>query len=184
MVSVYVNDVSGNPSHTTTGLENGTSYDFSVFGINMLGAGPSLDASATPSTVPDAPEVSFGHSDQTILLSWFDPYDEGSAITGNNIYRTQDSYNYTNIASVDQTILSYSDTDLTNGLGYFYVIAAVNANGEGPRSGFGGEYPSTVPNAPSNIIVSNSNASGSGEQLTVSWTQSPTDQSGNGGSAN
>ena len=73
----------------------------------------------------------------TILLSWFDPYDEESAITG--------------IASVDQTVRSYSDTDLTNGLGYFYVIAAVNANGEGPRSRFGGEYPSTVPNAPSNI---------------------------------
>ena len=52
MVSVYVNDVSGSPSHTITGLKNGTSYDFSVFGINMLGTGPSMDASATPSTVP------------------------------------------------------------------------------------------------------------------------------------
>lgn len=67
MVSVYVKYVSGNPSHTITGLENGTSYDFSVFGINMLGAGPSLDASATPSTVPDAPEVSFGHNSFVVV---------------------------------------------------------------------------------------------------------------------
>ncbi len=46
MVSLYVNDITGSPSHTITGLQNGCSYDFSVFGINMLGAGPSLDVSA------------------------------------------------------------------------------------------------------------------------------------------
>eukprot|EP01039_Chlorochromonas_danica_P011387 gene11387-12722_t len=57
MTSVYVNDVSGSPSHTISGLQNGNSYDFSVFGINMLGAGPSLDVSTIPSTVPDAPDV-------------------------------------------------------------------------------------------------------------------------------
>jgi len=57
MTSVYVNNVSNAPSYTIAELQNGNSYDFSVFGINMLGAGPSLDVSAVPSTVPDAPVV-------------------------------------------------------------------------------------------------------------------------------
>jgi hypothetical protein len=74
MTSVYVNDVSNAPSYTIAELQNGNSYDFSVFGINMLGAGPSLDVSAVPSTVPDAPVVTIGHGDQSIQLSWFEPY--------------------------------------------------------------------------------------------------------------
>jgi titin len=183
MASMYVNDVSGSPSHTMHGLQNGVSYDFSVFGINMLGAGPSMDVSVTPSTVPDAPIVTFGHTSHAIQLSWYDPYDEGSAITGYNIYRTTDGSNYTRIAQVASSVSSYSDTGLTNGNGYSYVIGAVNANGEGPRSTYGGEYPSTVPNAPTNIGWSDSNAHGSGQELTVSWSQSPSDQSINGGSA-
>jgi titin len=71
ITSVYVNDVSGSPSHIISGLQNGLSYDFSVFGINMLGAVPSLDVSCIPSTVPDAPDLSAVHSDGAITLSWF-----------------------------------------------------------------------------------------------------------------
>lgn len=121
----------------------------------MLGAGPSLDVSQIPSTVPDAPEVTFGHSDQAIQLSWFDPYDEGSAITSYNIYRITDGgYTVRLIDTVDSTVTTYEDSGLTNGLGYFYVVGAVNENDEGPRSNFGGEYPSTIPDAPSGVSVS------------------------------
>eukprot|EP01039_Chlorochromonas_danica_P011550 gene11550-12931_t len=116
MVSVYVNDVTGSPSHTITGLENGTPYDFSVFGINMLGAGPSLDVTATPSTVPDPPIVSIDHSDRALQLSWSDPYDEGNAITSYNIYRAHLSNGFFDlIASVDSTVTSYNDTNRVNG---------------------------------------------------------------------
>jgi hypothetical protein len=181
MVSVYVNDVSCSPSHTITGLENGTSYDFSVFGINMLGAGPSMDASATPSTVPDAPDLSLSHTSHAIQLAWSDPYDEGSAITGYNVYRSSNNASYTAIASNVQTA-SYNDTGLTNGSVYYYQVAAINSNGEGPRSAVAQEYPSTVPNAPTSICVADSNGSASGQQLTVSWAQAPADHSVNGGS--
>jgi titin len=183
MVTIYVNDVSEAPAHTITGLENGISYDFSVFGINMLGSGPSLDVSVIPSTVPDAPSVSFDHSDESIELSWSAPYDEGDSITGYNIYRSSDGYNYTLLGATPNTAYAYTDSGLVNGSNYFYAVAAENANGEGPRSGFGGEYPSTVPDAPTNITVTNSNANGTGRQLTVSWNQLPSDVSSNGGSA-
>jgi titin len=183
MVSIYVNDVSGSPSHTIGDLQNGVGYDFSVFGINMLGAGPSLDVSQIPSTVPDAPEVEFDHANQTISMTWSAPYDEGDAITSYNIYRITDSgHTYTLIANVADTVTSYDDESLVNGNAQFYAVAAVNANGEGQRSSFGGEYPSTVPDAPANIMVTNSNAEESGEELTVSWSRSPSDQSSNGGS--
>jgi titin len=183
MVSVYVNDVSGSPSHTITGLENGTSYDFSVFGINMLGAGPSMDASATPSTVPDAPIVSIGHANQSLQLSWSDPYDEGNAITGYTIYRAHlINGSFAQIAFVSSSVTTYNDTSRVNGDIYKYAITAINGNGEGPRSATVMEYPSTVPNAPASITVANSNAQGSGQQLTVSWSQAPADLSANGGS--
>jgi titin len=182
MTSVYVNDVSNAPSYTIAELQNGNSYDFSVFGINMLGAGPSLDVSAVPSTVPDAPVVTIGHGDQSIQLSWFEPYDEGNAVTGYRVYRSTDGNGYTQIAEFDESVLSYEDTGLTNGTTYYYRVAAVNDNGEGIWSDVQSEYPSTVPNAPTISCLENSNSQGNGQQLTVRWHQNPTDVCKNGGS--
>lgn len=85
LTSVYVNDVVRSPSYTITGLQNRVSYSFSIIAINMLSAGPSTDVSAIPCTVPEAPEVTIGHRDRSILLSWVDTYDEGNAITGYQI---------------------------------------------------------------------------------------------------
>lgn len=181
MESIYVNDSSRSPRHTISGLQNGSSYDFSVFAINMLGAGPSMNVLATPSTIPDAPVMSLVHQSQAMSLSWAAPYDEGNAITGYKIYRSIGS-TYTLIRSPTASTFSFNDTGLSNGTVYYYKISAVNGNGEGATSDIVHEYPSETPSAPTNIAITNSNLSGSGEQLTVSWHQVVSDIPSNGGS--
>jgi titin len=182
MTSVYVNNVSGSPSHTISGLQNGVSYDFSVFGINMLGAGPSLDVSCIPSTVPDAPDLSAVHSNDAITLSWFEPYDEGSAVTGYKIYRALGpNGNFYLLHTAQANDASYTDSSLINGSIYRYEITGINANGEGPRSSTAVEYPSTVPDAPVITGLANSNSQDIGGQLTLSWSQAPADVAHNGG---
>jgi hypothetical protein len=183
MHSIYVNDVSEAPAHTISDLQNGVSYEFSVFGINMLGAGPSLSVTAIPSTVPDAPEVSISHGNHSIQLDWFAPYDEGSAITGFKIYKALgQNGTFHLLATVSAGASSYADSALTNGSYYKYEISALNANGEGPRSATAIEYPSTVPSAPTNIALVNSQGQGFGGELTISWYHPPLLVSTNGGS--
>lgn len=182
LTSVYVNDVSGSPTHTIGGLQNGVNYSFSVLAINMLSAGPSTDVCAIPSTVPDAPEVSISHDDQTIHLSWFDPYDEGNDIISYQIYRSTDGNNYSPLGqSLDVSVQSYDDTGLINGSRYFYAITATNDNGEGLRSSVVSEYPNTVPDAPVITGLANSNSQDVGGELTLSWHQVPASVADNGG---
>lgn len=143
MSSIYVNDITGSPKYTITNLENGTSYDFSVFGINMLGAGPSVDISVVPSTVTDAPEVSITHSDRALHLQWSDPDDEGNAISGYNVYRSRDDSCFHLLAGVEGIATSYDDENLCNGTTYYYKVTAVNDNGEGLMPSVISEYPSS-----------------------------------------
>ena len=171
MHSVYVNDVSEAPAHIISDLQNGVSYEFSVFGINMLGAGPSLSVTAILPPVPDAPEVTISHGHNSIQLDWFDLYDESNDIKGYKIYRA--------LASLNAGVSTYVDSALTNGSYYKYEI---NDNGEGPRSATVVEYPSTVPSAPTNVNLVNRQGQGVGGALTLGWTQPPLNVNTNGGS--
>lgn len=80
--------------------------------------------------------------DNQITLSWF----EVSCATSYNIYRSDDpslcecSYSY----FATTTDLEYIDTDVTNGVEYFYSVSAVNVCGVGPRS----DAVSAIPQAP------------------------------------
>eukprot|EP01034_Spumella_vulgaris_P024790 gene24790-31168_t len=150
-------------------------FYFKVCAVNAVGAGPFTSAvTLVAEIVPNAVvrlaasnlDANGNHAPSTATVSWGYDIDNSTPLLGYII-----------------AYLDTSDTGLTNGNGYSYVIGAVNANGEGPRSTYGGEYPSTVPNTPTNIGWSDSNAHGSGQELTISWSQSPSDQSINGGSA-
>lgn len=84
---------------------------------------------------PSSPRsLSGSPSDQQAILSWNAPAsDGGMAITGYNIYRsTTSGSGFSFVASTAQT--DFTDSGLTNGENYYYLIRAETAKGESTNS--------------------------------------------------
>lgn len=121
-------------TYVDTGLTNGTAYYYVVAAVNSAGSSVnSKQASATPGapvTVPPAPSGLLATAGNAqISLSW-------TASTGATGYHGKRSITtggpYTTISSPAGT--SFTDTGLTNGTPYFYVVSAVNSAGESANS--------------------------------------------------
>src|SRR6202035_1354179 len=118
--------------YTDTGLTNGTTYYYVVSAVNAAGeSANSSQVSATPRlAVPPPPaNLTATAGNGQVGLSW-------SASTGATSYNVKRSTTnggpYTTIAS--PTTTGYTDTGLTNGTTYYYVVSAVNAAGESANS--------------------------------------------------
>ncbi|MHB8512297.1 MAG: RCC1 domain-containing protein [Actinomycetota bacterium] len=161
---VQINPVT---SFTDTGLTNGTTYYYKLTSVNAVGESSfSNEASATPATVPSAPQsVSATSGNQQVLLSWSAPASNGgAAITNYNIYRSTSSGAETLLTQVGN-VTSYTDIGLTNGTAYYYKIAAVNSAGTGLKSGEVSAVPATVPSAPQSVSATSGN-----QQVALSWS--------------
>ncbi len=106
-------------------MKAGNSEGYSVY---------SNQVTATPCTLPGAPDVDAKGEDGAVVLDWDAPDNGGAAIEKYNIYRKNDSGVYVLIATVDGGVTYYKDTGLENGKEYFYYVTAVNPAGEGPES--------------------------------------------------
>ncbi|MEX1376185.1 MAG: fibronectin type III domain-containing protein [Eubacteriales bacterium] len=146
--------------HTFTGLTNGVEYFFRVRAVNIAGEGAQASTSATPRTVPDAPENLTGTSgDSEVALSWSAPsFDGGSAITS---YQVSNDGGTTWITSSSST--GHTFTGLTNGTQYIFCVRAINVAGDGAQASIAAT-PSTVPNVPENIVT----VAGDG-QIIIEW---------------
>ena len=143
--SVHRSTVSGGPygtiasnltgtSHLDTTVTNGTTYYYVVSGFNAAGEGPdSNQASATPQ-VPQLPAAPTGvsatsPSKKKITVSW-------NAVSGATSYTvkrgTTNGGPYPTTFTTTST--SLTNTGLTSGVTYYYVVSASNAQGEGPNS--------------------------------------------------
>jgi fibronectin type 3 domain-containing protein len=110
-----------------TNVTNGTTYYYTVTSVNQYGEGmTSNEANASPTVdVPNAPAnlVAIGNNElQSIQLNW-------DTVTGATYYEVKRSTTeggpYTSIAnSVSGT--SYTDSDVTPGIIYYYVVTAIN----------------------------------------------------------
>src|SRR5207245_1754329 len=65
----------------------------------------------------------------------------------------------------DVPIASFTDSGLTNGTTYYYVVSALNAGGESANSAQANATPVAPPGAPGNLTATAGNA-----QVTLSWT--------------
>jgi hypothetical protein len=131
-------------SYTDTGLTNGTRYFYVVSALNSTGeSADSSEVSSTPAaSIPAAPTgLSATPGNQQVTLGW-------TASSGASTYHVKRATNsggpYTQVGSSTST--SYPDTGLTNGTVYYYVVSAVNANGESANSSQVSAMPSTAPN--------------------------------------
>ena len=121
-------------SFTDTGLTNGTAYFYAVSALNTAGESPnSTQATATPTAPASAPPAPTGlqatAGNAQVSLAW-------SASTGATSYHVKRSTTsggaYTQISAPAST--NFTDTGLSNGTAYFYVVSALNTAGESANS--------------------------------------------------
>jgi len=153
-------------TYTDTGLTNGQTYWYKVSAINAIGEGANCSAvSATPYTVPNAPTgLTAAPGNAQVTLAWIAPtFNGGRTIDYYIAYR-----NGTDVAH--PTIMTATITGLTNGQAYSFTIAAHNLAGIGAQSIAISSTPFTVPNAPTGLTATPSNA-----QATLTWTDPASD---------
>ncbi len=131
-------------SYTDTGLTNGTTYFYVVSAYNSAGqSANSSEVSATP-TAPSTPPAVPANLQATagnaqVSLSWT----ASSGATSYHLKRsTTSGSGYTQSAA--PTATSYTDTGLTNGIAYFYVVSALNTAGESANSAQATATPANV----------------------------------------
>jgi fibronectin type 3 domain-containing protein len=120
--------------YTDSSVSNGTTYYYVVSAANSNGeSANSTEVSATPTApnLPPAPPTNLtaAAADSQVSLSWT----ASTGATGYNVKRSGTSGGpYTQIAAPIST--SYTDTALTNGTTYYYVVSATNSSGESADS--------------------------------------------------
>ena len=122
-------------SYTDTGLTNGTKYFYVVSAVNSGGeSANSSEVSATPSAPLTAPATPTGlHAtggNAQVSLSW----SASTSAASYNVKRSTTNGGPYNTAIASPTVTNYSDTTVTNGTTYYYVVSAVNTAGQSANS--------------------------------------------------
>lgn len=121
-------------TYTDTGVTNGTTYYYVVSAVNGDGeSGNSNEVALTPQediVLPDTPTLTGTAGNLKNNLSW-------SSVSGADSYNLKRSTTpggpYTTIAN-NLTSKDYTDTAVTNGTTYYYVVTLVNKDGESGNS--------------------------------------------------
>jgi fibronectin type 3 domain-containing protein len=157
-------------SYTDTGVTNGTKYFYVVSALNSAGeSANSAEVNATPAapvTIPSAPTgLAATAGNAQVGLVW-------AASNGATSYHVKRAIvtggPYTQIGAPSSP--SYTDTGLTNGTKYFYVVSALNSAGESANSAEVNATPAlpvTIPSAPTGLTATAGNA-----QVSLIWTAS------------
>jgi fibronectin type 3 domain-containing protein len=150
-------------SYTNTALTNGTTYYYVVSAVHSVGeSANSAQVSATPDIVPAPTGLTATAGNTQVALSWT----ASSGATSYNVKRsTVSGSGYVTVAS--PMTASYTNTALTNGTTYYYVVSAVNSVGESANSAQISATPNTVPVPPTGLTATTGNA-----QVALSWTAS------------
>jgi titin len=118
-------------------LTNGTSYRFRVAAKNALGQGAwSIVMSTTPRKPPGTPRLLTAvRGNQQVTLSWKAPLSSGGApVTDYRIQVSLEGKVWMNLNDGVSTATTFTVTGLTNGVKYWFRVAAINAAGVGTNT--------------------------------------------------
>ncbi|MGA1847821.1 MAG: fibronectin type III domain-containing protein, partial [Thermoplasmatota archaeon] len=157
---------------------NGIRYYYTATAVNVHGESDTTDpVEALPTGIPGmVMNGSASIGDSSVSLRWGDPvHDGGLPITAFKVYRglTLDTIDMEFLLSSDAH--SYLDTDLQNGVTYYYRITALNAKGEGAPSSAVIATPGKVPDR-----IGDLKATGGLENVILTW-ENPGDLGGREG---
>ena len=162
-----------NGSNTRLAMECFVAGAAGTYSASISNSAPaSLDgvfvALTSRTNAPSAPPAPTGLTatggNTQVILGW----NASTGATSYNVYRSTTSGGpYTKIASgVSST--SYTDTGLSNGTTYYYVVTAVNGSGESGYSNQASATPTSgIPPAPTGLT-----ATGGNTQVTLGWNTS------------
>jgi Glycoside hydrolase family 44 len=142
---------------TDTGLTNGTTYFYVVSALNSAGeSANSAPASAKP-TAPTQPQSQIPPVPTSLIatagnaqvsLTWA----ISSGATSYHVKRsTTTGGPYTQVSA--PTTNAYTDTGLTNGTKYFYVVSALNSSGESANSAEANATPTAPTNQTPDVTI-------------------------------
>ena len=156
-----------------TTVTNGVTYYYAVQAFSEVGDGPlSAVVNATPLGVPSMPlsfDVEAGNGQ--VVLSWEVPVlDGGTEIVAYHIFRGLEPDILDWLLGVNGT--TFTDTEVTNGVTYHYMVIARNVVGDGIPTEVLSATPIGLPSAPGSLVAS----SGPGE-VQLTW-QAPEDTGG------
>ncbi len=186
--NIYRNLVSGGPytkinsttqvgsQYQDTGLTNGATYYYVVKAVDIQGneGTVSSEVSATPqdNVPPSSPTgLTASSGNGTVGLNWND--NSESDLSGYNIYRsTTSGSGYNKINTTTVTVSQYTDSGLTNGTAYYYVVTAIDTSSL--ESSHSSQVSATPMSNPPTASASATPTSGTAP-LTVSFTGTGTD---------
>ena len=155
------------PTYTDSAVTNGTPYYYVVSSLNPAGESVnSAEISATPEVAPPAPPTNLAATPGNALVTLI--WTASSGATSYDVKRaTTNGGPYTQVGA--PTAASYTDTSLTNGTAYYYVVSALNAGGESAASAQVSATPAApaAPAAPTNLQATSGNA-----QASLTWSAS------------
>jgi fibronectin type 3 domain-containing protein len=137
-------------NYTDTGLTNGTKYYYVISAYNSAGqSSNSPEVSVTP-MAPAGPPAAPANLQATagnaqVMLTW----SASASGTSYNVKRSTTSGGPYAILS-SPTVTSFTDTGLTNGTTYYYVVSALNSAGE---SGNSAQASAAPVNTPADVTV-------------------------------
>lgn len=138
---IATNTNSTSTTHTDTGVEPDTSYQYRVSAINSAGTGDwSATANATTRTGPTlgAPTnlTAEAIDETTIELKWEAPSETGGSAINGYVIQTSvgDTTRWTHVAHTGTTDTEYVHEGVQPGTTLYYRVLALNADGRGPPS--------------------------------------------------
>ncbi len=156
-------------SYTDTTVANGTTYYYVVSAVDAYGdgntTGYSQQAAAAPAAGPAVPGNFAATPENTeVLLTWNAPSGSPAAASYNisrSLIPGGETF-YTNV-----TATTFADRSVTNGIEYFYTLAAVSAGGlAGNSATEANAIPFGPPLAPTGVVINHQTTN----SIMLSWT--------------